>query len=181
MSLTATYIGAIPHLVGERAQIRTRPSRAWLGAPEHILSRSIFAQFNSMDAQKKRGAPGRSEHKHLGFGWHRFDVRDFKLDEDEIAEVECTCTACPSQFEGRLANGAYFYARYRSARIRIGIDGTLAMAVDRALDHHPDVSHTRRSVSQYAGYMTWDEMLPWMVKAIASYRESTPDWSRDQP
>lgn len=176
--MIATYIGPIPHLKGHRAMISNRPSRAWIGAPAHILDRSIFAQFNDLTVQKRVSAPGRSKHKHLGYGWHRFDVRDFKLDAGEVVEVEQTCTACPSQFEGRLANGAYFYARYRGARVRIGIaDESVNNALDRVLGHGGgDVCYTRRTVSKYDGYMTWEEMEPFFIKAICAYRDRVKDW-----
>ncbi|UTC28168.1 hypothetical protein GURKE_01370 [Brevundimonas phage vB_BpoS-Gurke] len=178
MNLYATYVGPIPHLRGERALIRNLPSRGWINAPASVLSRSIFAQFDSMTVQARPGAKARSVHKHLGFGWKRFDVRDFRLDPSVFAEIVQTCTVCPSQWEGRLADGTYFYARYRGARIRIGLHPAgREGAIDAGINKNPHVEHRRTSVHPLDGYMSWEEIEPFFIKALASYR---PDaWRKD--
>ena len=171
MTVYATYVGPIPHLRGERALIRNQPSRGWLNAPESVLSRSIFAQFDSMTAQVRPGRAGRSIRKHLGFSWQRFDVRDFRLDPDIFADVVQTCSVCPSQWEGVLADGTHFYARYRGARVRIGLHPHSRVgAVDAGCNAQPHAEHRRTSVSRYDGYMTWAEIEPFFIKALAVYR-----------
>lgn len=170
MNVVATYVGPLPHLRGERALIRDLPSRAWLRAPAHILSRSVFAQFNSMTAQARPGAKSHAVHKHLGFSWKRFDVRDFRLDPETFAEIEQTCTTCPSQWEGRLEDGTYFYARYRGARVRIGLHpSSREGAIDAGINKNPHVEHRRTSVNRYDGYMAWDEIEPFFIKALAAF------------
>lgn len=171
MSVVATYVGPIPHLRGERALIRNHPSRPWLNAPASVLSRSVFAQFNNRSVQVRPGQRGRAAHKHLGFSWKRFDVRDFRLDPDAFAEIVQTCRACPSQWEGRLADGTFFYARYRSSRVRIGLHPSgVAGAVGVGIGEHPHVEHRRTSVGPHDGYMTWEEVSPFFIKALAAYR-----------
>lgn len=180
MHVVATYVGPLAHLRGERALIRNLPSRAWQRAPKHVLSRSIFAQFNSMTAQARPGRPGLSTHKHLGFSWKRFDVRDFRLDPETFAEIKQTCTISPSQWEGRLSDGTYFYARYRGARVRIGLHrASRGAALDAGISHlqPPTLEHRRTSVNRYDGYMTWDEIAPFFIKAIAAFDPEA--WRRD--
>ncbi|UTC28813.1 hypothetical protein MARCHEWKA_03010 [Brevundimonas phage vB_BpoS-Marchewka] len=171
MIIVATYVGPIPHLRGQRALIRNQPSRGWRNAPDAVLARSVFAQFHSMTAQVRPGRRSRAIHKHLGFSWTRFDVRDFRLDPDVFTEVVQTCRVCPSQWEGRLSDGTVFYARYRGARVRIGLhphsrDG----AIDAGINKHPHAEHRRTSVHPLDGCMEWAEIEPFFIKALAAYQ-----------
>ena len=40
-----------------------------------------------------------------------------------VTEVEQTCWACPSQWEGTTAGGQYVYARYRFGRLTVSCEG----------------------------------------------------------
>jgi hypothetical protein len=40
----------------------------------------------------------------------------------EIADITCTCFACPSQWEGTTVDGEEIYIRYRWGSLRIDLD-----------------------------------------------------------
>lgn len=40
----------------------------------------------------------------------------------KLKEIECTCSACPTQYEGYLQNGKYVYFRFRHGYGRIEVD-----------------------------------------------------------
>ena len=46
-----------------------------------------------------------------------------------ITELTNTCTACPSQWEGKTADGQHVYIRFRGGHGRIGIGTTLDDAI----------------------------------------------------
>ena len=47
-----------------------------------------------------------------------------------LAELEMTCEACPSQWEGKLTDGRYVYVRYRWGVLQVGIGDTLSDAIE---------------------------------------------------
>lgn len=173
MSFQATYVGPIAHLRGETAAIIDFMPHWWRG-PKHAYSRLILAQFDNPRAQKRRGRrgyTGLSRRSHLGYGWHAFDTRDWRLTHTDVLELYDYQSACPSQFEGRLSNGLHFYARYRGGRVCIGfhpkgVTQAVAVAMDVKCGGY---ERRRRSVHPLDGYMTWSEMRGFMVKALARY------------
>lgn len=46
-----------------------------------------------------------------------------------ITDLWMTCESCPSQWEGRLANGRYLYIRFRWSRLEMGTGTTPFEAV----------------------------------------------------
>lgn len=48
----------------------------------------------------------------------------------ELEELEMTCSACPSQWQGKLTDGRTFYARYRWGIMRVDIDGSPIFSKD---------------------------------------------------
>jgi hypothetical protein len=46
-----------------------------------------------------------------------------------VVELEQTCGACPSQWEGRTDDGRYVYIRYRWGFLRLGVGYTFWAAV----------------------------------------------------
>lgn len=48
-----------------------------------------------------------------------------------VAEIEMTCSACPSQWEGKTDDGRAVYARYRHGFLTVQVGGT---TLDDALD-----------------------------------------------
>ena len=92
---------------------------------------------------------------------------------NDIVELYDYESACPSQFEGKLRDGTCFYARFRSNRIRIGFGATLSQALDRALGSHkrePLYQHIPEDGEPNDGFMTWAEMEPHVMLALATYR-----------
>lgn len=75
-----------------------------------------------------------------------------------IIELNQTCTACPSQWEGKTEDGRYVYIRYRGSCLTAGIGATLDDAVDddftfgilfgEALDGYMDEATMRSHVGQ---------------------------------
>ena len=47
-----------------------------------------------------------------------------------VTELKQTCGACPSQWEGRTADGRYLYVRYRWGHLQVGIGTTLREAIN---------------------------------------------------
>ncbi|MBI5940833.1 MAG: hypothetical protein HY859_10450 [Caulobacterales bacterium] len=54
----------------------------------------------------------------------------------EVAELKLTCSAAPSQWEGRLVDGRPIYIRYRWGTLQIHF-GPIGGTVDQALDAKP--------------------------------------------
>lgn len=87
--MRATYIGPIAHLRGEVAiVVREHPYiRHFL--PRRLAGRSdlLFAQFNNRSASKRLAAPGRPRglRNLLGFRWHAFEAKDWRIDPDWLA------------------------------------------------------------------------------------------------
>ena len=46
-----------------------------------------------------------------------------------VTELEMTCSACPSQWEGRLEDGRFLYARYRWGYLSVTVADTLDLAI----------------------------------------------------
>lgn len=49
-------------------------------------------------------------------------------------EIHCTCTACPTQYEGTLSNGQHFYFRYRWGCVQFAIAPTHDAAVTATIE-----------------------------------------------
>ena len=49
-----------------------------------------------------------------------------------IVQLEKTCGACPSQWEGKLDNGEYLYVRYRWGSLQVGIGTSIGDAVSNS-------------------------------------------------
>lgn len=59
-----------------------------------------------------------------------------------VDTVRRTCTACPTQYEGQMADGRFFYFRYRHALAELGIGATLDDAVIETLGREiPAISY----------------------------------------
>lgn len=69
-----------------------------------------------------------------------------------LRELEQTCWACPSQWEGKTDEGKYVYVRYRWGILSVGFGKDEWAAVDDS-----------KSIGQYGdwldGVMTTEEML----------------------
>lgn len=165
MTVRAIYKGRLPHLRGEAAMLMIKPATY---RPELVRPDRVYAQFDNPEAQRRLGRQGyqsRARHKHLGYGWHHFLARDFYV---PVFEIEQTCRACPSQWEGQLLDGRYFYVRYRSGRLRIGFGDSPWAAVDAAIakvESYPPLQGVIGD--QYDGYLEWPDVEPAFVIATA--------------
>lgn len=71
---------------------------------------------------------------------------------EKIIELEQTCPACPSQWEGKLEDGRSIYIRYRGGWLRYGIADTIDDAVGNYV-------FEKQIGGLYDGTMTEEEML----------------------
>jgi hypothetical protein len=51
------------------------------------------------------------------------------IDHSQVASCECTCEACPEQYEGTLTDGTVFYFRARFGQAQLGLGATVDQAV----------------------------------------------------
>lgn len=45
----------------------------------------------------------------------------------KIVKLKQTCSACPSQWDGEMDNGTYFYARYRWGILRVEVNHVVVL------------------------------------------------------
>lgn len=91
-------------------------------------------------------------------GWLRDRRADLTLgDLLRGAEVEKTCSACPAQWEGRLADGRFVYVRYRHGWLSIGLGASSDEAVERAMDDR--VEFLAQLGHEGDGWLRWSEVL----------------------
>lgn len=77
-----------------------------------------------------------------------------------VVDLRQTCYACPSQWEGRLADGREVYVRYRHGVLRMDIDGRTAYR----LEHGDGLD----------GFMTTEEMMRHLSGSLAFGEASSP-------
>jgi len=65
---------------------------------------------------------------------------------NKVIEIERTCFACPSQWEGKLDDGREIYIRYRNGNFSVLIDDETVMK-------------KRLSISEEDQYLTDEEMI----------------------
>lgn len=51
--------------------------------------------------------------------------------DDLVDSYEQTCFACPTQYQGQLRDGAWFYFRYRYGTASLSFDGGHGVSLDR--------------------------------------------------
>lgn len=86
-----------------------------------------------------------------------------------IKSIEQTCGACPSQWEGELDDGNWFYVRYRWGTFRVGIGKTIDEAVCNT------VFSCLFGDSLLSGFMTNNEMLKLLADNLQIYSTQGPD------
>lgn len=69
----------------------------------------------------------------------------------KIVELDQTCGAYPSQWEGKLDDGRHVYIRYRGGHGVVGIGKTADEAVDHTIDGDSLPAHARP--------FTWSDLL----------------------
>lgn len=89
-----------------------------------------------------------------------FDLEDMARNESRrriVTELEQTCTACPSQWEGRTADGSYLYIRYRHGHLSVYVDGDPVFALDHGdgLDGMMSTAEMQRLTP----CLSWEESL----------------------
>jgi hypothetical protein len=64
------------------------------------------------------------------------DSDEQRAAEMNISDIQQTCLACPSQWEGHLADGCPIYIRYRWGELSVRV-GPTGGTIDDALDSAP--------------------------------------------
>lgn len=77
----------------------------------------------------------------------------------QVIEIQQTCGACPSQWEGRLLDGRYFYARYRWGHLAVTAGASVDDAVGAYWTENPDVIYEGVHGDGLDGCMGTAEML----------------------
>lgn len=69
-----------------------------------------------------------------------------------VVNLTRTCEVCPSQWEGRTADGGHIYVRYRWGWLHIGLGTTLNGAID-------DMTIDRQMGDEYDGQLTYAQLI----------------------
>lgn len=78
----------------------------------------------------------------------------------EGAEVELTCQACPSQWEGTLADGRHVYVRFRFGVLSVGLGATVEEA-------RCDETFREMISDGLDGFIRWEGVLEAVEKKAA--------------
>lgn len=81
-----------------------------------------------------------------------------------LATIEDAGTVCPAQWDGTLSDGACFYIRYRSGRLRIYFGNGTA-----PLDNPPMVDEVLNPGNRYDGDIEWAQVKPHFEHALHLY------------
>jgi hypothetical protein len=81
-----------------------------------------------------------------------------------ITELKRTCSAFPTQWEGKLGNKEYIYIRYRFGNFTIGIGESLDEAV---IDNRRCIKYGE----EYSGVMSNEEMINIILDNTTFYFE----------
>jgi len=73
----------------------------------------------------------------------------------QVTTFKQTCSACPSQWEGKLADGRWLYVRYRWGNLRVGIGEDWPTAIMNS-SHRPIIDEDLGD--DLAGVLTTEEM-----------------------
>ncbi|HEU4540395.1 MAG TPA: hypothetical protein VFR23_04650 [Jiangellaceae bacterium] len=82
-----------------------------------------------------------------------------------VAEWVQTCWGCPDQYEGRLADGRWFYFRYRYGWATLGLGADLGEAIGDRNRAGMDVGDNLRGVfgSDEERDEVFDQLLAWRL------------------
>jgi len=86
----------------------------------------------------------------------------------KVKSFSRTCLACPSQWEGELEDGSYFYIRYRNDNFRVDI----APDENEWLENTPKytVYKINTMMGGYDGYMP-DDVMKWFTHFILDFSD----------
>lgn len=94
-----------------------------------------------------------------------------------VVSLHQTCPACPSQWEGRLDDDRWLYARYRGGYLRVGLGATLDDAIDA---HGPDALYEWHGGDCLDGLMETAELRDHLAGLLHFQDdlqvEGEPDW-----
>ncbi len=88
----------------------------------------------------------------------------------DVIELECTCSACPSQWEGKTVDEQYVYIRYRWGFLTVGIGKTHEDAVW-------DETSCQKIGDEYDGTMNTEEMKSHTKDVLRFVRLATQPFS----
>lgn len=70
-----------------------------------------------------------------------------------------TCAACPTQWEGTLTDGRWFYFRYRHGTVAMGVGYDLAEAIHNSWRHQAAYGDDLDGVLSIEEYIKWFDTL----------------------
>lgn len=78
-----------------------------------------------------------------------------------LVSLKMTCSACPSQWEGKTEDGQFLYARYRWGQLSWCVAGTIDDAIDGYNPNDQTFGNTRMVTVRDSldGVMDTEEML----------------------
>jgi hypothetical protein len=76
-----------------------------------------------------------------------------------VKAFQRTCIACPSQWEGQLEDGRWFYARYRWSSFCFGVGATLQLALEDWHKREPDAADDEDHFGGFMGDSTMVERM----------------------
>jgi hypothetical protein len=79
----------------------------------------------------------------------------------KVVDLKMTCVACPSQWEGQLEDGRYFYGRYRWGYLYVGAaaDVSEAIMASPGREDEVEVLVAEQVGDDLAGDMSTTEMM----------------------
>lgn len=86
----------------------------------------------------------------------------------KVTEIAMTCSACPSQWEGRLEDGRHIYVRYRHGHLTLGAGPTFDDAVGAGFadNEHGELLFSAQIGGEYDGVMSTEDMLRYLHEHI---------------
>lgn len=96
-------------------------------------------------------------------------INIFKYDTVKIVKLECTCQACPTQYEAKLEDGRLVYLRYRWGYLSIRASPCETDNIHDAISGEEVLGESRGD--DFHGSMDRDEVISYLRKAGFDYEE----------
>lgn len=77
----------------------------------------------------------------------------------KVRNIEQTCVACPSQWEGNLIDGRMFYARYRWGVLSVELSKELTTDVYKAIGEDGELIYDEQLGDSYDGTLEQAELI----------------------
>jgi hypothetical protein len=174
------------------------PDRLLGEAPDQIRETEKAARLQALWEKKRQVVDAKGEHwldEYSEFARQSVEVErkypDLPPEKPvEITEIHMTSGACPTQFEGRAADGREVYVRYRGGYLSVSLDGEdlygqqldWGEGDDHSLEHYKELMKDEEKAKQMVqshetlkkfngGYVSYDGTL-----SYEQLMEATKGW-----